>query len=400
MNGFDSDKLKVITLQDLPVFLIIIRNDFTILWGNTEAALQLKVAAADLAGKNALSLLGETDPNSPVLEIVNKVVTACTAQEAVISSSNDRTYYYQAFPLIPESDTEKAGIAVMRKDITNLHQDFQLIQTSEKQYRCIAESAREGIWQVNAMGETVFANQKMASILGYTMREMKQLSFWDSLENPHSDVNPLMTGQNFNDTSVDFVMYRKDGCIVNVIINQSIMFDDNSNPSGMLYMITDITRRKSLEKKLIDRDNLLKEQNIQVQQKNMALKELILQLKNEQTRLETNVVEHVEQLVLPLVERMMINPQCDQTKTLKLLADSIRNITSGFVSTVTYDKQRLTPRQLEICNMVKNGLTSKEIAEILGITPKCVDNHRNNIRKKLKINGSDISLAGHLNQIN
>jgi two-component system, NarL family, invasion response regulator UvrY len=49
---------------------------------------------------------------------------------------------------------------------------------------------------------------------------------------------------------------------------------------------------------------------------------------------------------------------------------------------------QLSERELEIIRLVRNGLSSKEIAEELSITPKTVEVHRHNILKKLKLKNS------------
>ena len=49
---------------------------------------------------------------------------------------------------------------------------------------------------------------------------------------------------------------------------------------------------------------------------------------------------------------------------------------------------RLTPRELEIIQLIAQGLSSKEIAEKLFISQKTVENHRANIMAKLKIRRS------------
>ena len=45
----------------------------------------------------------------------------------------------------------------------------------------------------------------------------------------------------------------------------------------------------------------------------------------------------------------------------------------------------LTDRELQIALQVANGLSSKEIATILAISPKTVDIHRKSINKKLGV---------------
>jgi DNA-binding NarL/FixJ family response regulator len=48
----------------------------------------------------------------------------------------------------------------------------------------------------------------------------------------------------------------------------------------------------------------------------------------------------------------------------------------------------LTPREQEVMRLFAEGLSSREIAEKLFISPKTVDNHRNNILNKLGLHST------------
>ena len=47
--------------------------------------------------------------------------------------------------------------------------------------------------------------------------------------------------------------------------------------------------------------------------------------------------------------------------------------------------KKLTPRELEIVKMLANGMTNKQIASVLGISPKTSDVHKTNAMGKLDI---------------
>ena len=55
-------------------------------------------------------------------------------------------------------------------------------------------------------------------------------------------------------------------------------------------------------------------------------------------------------------------------------------------------KYGLTKRELEICHLIKNGLSSKEIADMLYISERTAENHRTSIRKKLDLNNKKVNL--------
>ena len=60
---------------------------------------------------------------------------------------------------------------------------------------------------------------------------------------------------------------------------------------------------------------------------------------------------------------------------------------------------RLTPREIEVCDLIREGLSSKEIGRSLSISLKTVEKHRDNIRKKLGIANRRINLASLLKTI-
>ena len=56
----------------------------------------------------------------------------------------------------------------------------------------------------------------------------------------------------------------------------------------------------------------------------------------------------------------------------------------------------LTPREMDICDMIKAGQSSKEIADSLNISPQTVHKHRESIRRTLQIVNKEITLSAYL----
>lgn len=78
-------------------------------------------------------------------------------------------------------------------------------------------------------------------------------------------------------------------------------------------------------------------------------------------------------------------------KPLDGIACTVLNIKSGkifFPESIPVNQTRLTGREIEILQLIKNGFLSKEIASKLGISVHTVSIHRQNILRKLDVQNS------------
>jgi PAS domain S-box-containing protein len=132
-----------------------------------------------------------------------------------------------------------------------------------------------------------------------------------------------------------------------------------------------------------------------LEEANIALKVLLRQREKDKEELEQRFVSNVNELVLPYVEKLKKN-RLDglQRTTLGLIETNLREILSPFRYNVR--NFNLTPRQLEIVSLIKQGRTTKEIAELLSATKDAIDKQRFIIRKKLGVNNDKTNLRSLL----
>ena len=86
-------------------------------------------------------------------------------------------------------------------------------------------------------------------------------------------------------------------------------------------------------------------------------------------------------------------------KYVDLLKRHLEEITSSFGRKIAAKSTKLTSREIEICNMIKGGLTSKEISNLLNISSQTVEKHRKNIRNKLGITNKRANLSSYLHKL-
>ena len=159
------------------------------------------------------------------------------------------------------------------------------------------------------------------------------------------------------------------------------------------------TERKQSEKALNKSEKQLKKQNVQLQEKNIALREVMDQLITEKKNLEERVLSNIDKLILPLLNKLKNRDANIEKEFIHLLEDNLVQLTSPFGSKISKKMLKLTPREIEICNMIKSGLSSKEIAGLLNISYRSVETYRNFIRKKLGIINKKVNLATYLSTL-
>ncbi|MGR3176106.1 MAG: PAS domain-containing protein [Candidatus Scalindua sp.] len=163
--------------------------------------------------------------------------------------------------------------------------------------------------------------------------------------------------------------------------------DEQGEIASIAGIATDITER-------IKTENMLQEQKKALEQKNIALNEILGQLAIEKKQIKDNVIANAENLLLPIIEK--IGLKGESGKYAQLLRENVQELTSSLGARLSDRKLRLTSREIDICNMIKNGLTSKEIAGLLNISLLTIEKHRFHIRKKLGIVNEKLNLSSVL----
>jgi len=143
----------------------------------------------------------------------------------------------------------------------------------------------------------------------------------------------------------------------------------------------------------------LSKQKTQLEEKNIALREIMSQLEAEKERIGRQVVANINKLVVPSFEKLKILSNEQQVDLLALISHNLDTITSGFGLQVSNLLHSLTPREIEICDLIRQGMRSKEIANLLSISETTVVVHRNNIRKKFRIRNTSTNLYTYLNAL-
>jgi hypothetical protein len=139
------------------------------------------------------------------------------------------------------------------------------------------------------------------------------------------------------------------------------------------------------DQKRIQAETTLKEKTLELEQKNLALKEILAQIEIEKKQLIKTVSENVNKLLIPSLQKLSKKANRVEQKYISLVKMNLKEITSGIGTYLPDEQLNLSPREVEVFNMVNGGLNTKEISSLLNLSVRTVETHRFNIRKKLKI---------------
>ncbi len=167
-----------------------------------------------------------------------------------------------------------------------------------------------------------------------------------------------------------------------------------ANERGSKRLIDDLKQSRS---ELLAHQQRLENLNTQLLDTNRALSVFAQNTEREREDIETRIALKLRSFTLPVVTKLRSDEALHKYwEQLDMLTRQIEDLTSGspMDSRVA---MTLSVTELKIAYLVKNGITTEEIARQLHIAETTVRTHRKNIRKKLQINHAQYSLRNFLN---
>ncbi len=159
----------------------------------------------------------------------------------------------------------------------------------------------------------------------------------------------------------------------------------------------EITALKQTEEALRKSREELIEQKQSLEETNIAMKVLLKQREADKLELERKVLGNVKDLVSPYVEKLKNSRLKPNERTLVDIIDRhLQDIISPLLQRLSNASILLTPQEMQVASLVKDGKTSKEIADVLNVSETTINFHRKNLRIKFGIRNSRTNLRSYL----
>jgi PAS domain S-box-containing protein len=308
-----------------------------------------------------------------------------------------------------------------------MHEELLRLVLDYEMLRRFFANHPEGLVLFDPEGTCLLTNRALANMLGHSAEEAARTSSdshtsvsqslkladgtaWDSIRAGDDVVNRRMELSN------------KKGENVSVLINGTIVGHGADGARLALASVTNITEYKKKEDELLNKEKqsatLIEEMEKQLKENadeleiwknelhqcyrsiesmNYAVKLLIKRIRDQERDLNERVAQNFIMTIQPILDQLktgdLPEPYYHLIETLDF---NVKHITTLFGVKLAGNKARLSPREMEICQMIRAGKDSRDIAKALGLTYHTVIVHRKNIRKKLGLNQKRQNLANFL----
>jgi PAS domain S-box-containing protein len=169
----------------------------------------------------------------------------------------------------------------------------------------------------------------------------------------------------------------KDGLRNDVVFNKAVFNNDNNETGGIIGALFDVTEREQAQRKLTEKSQALKHAN-------MSLRILIKQLSDAQSEDRVNNMPNLKELVMPSseqLEAMLDSPT--ERGYLENIMLNLNRVTSNFSKQLALMNLGLSPKEIQVADLIRIGLSNKESAIQMNVTKSTIEFHRDNLRKKL-----------------
>lgn len=314
----------------------------------------------------------------------------------------------------------------------------------EWRYHSLVENIPDMVYSLDEQGNIVTVN-KAISIYGFTYTEMAGRSFQDLIyvedRERVSDAfqEIIVRGKNYAQTQ-QFRIQTKAGDIRWIEANSAFRFSASGQfilQEGVCRDITDriaaqeallkvqdeleelvrrrtqaltranldlkkeINERRETENVLRYREKELEMEKANLEEANTALKVLLKRREADKREVEEQVMYNVKKLLLPYVEKLKKKISNDRKQAfLEIIETNLADITNSFSRHLSFEYYGLTSSELKVANLIRQGMRSSAIANLLGLSVRTVEAYRLSIRKKLRIHNEKVNLKTYLMTFN
>ncbi len=160
--------------------------------------------------------------------------------------------------------------------------------------------------------------------------------------------------------------------------------------------ISEIVVRMMAERELQEKNKCLTLERAALQDANTALRSVVANIEQEKKSIYDDIQTNIDKIIMPILHTLELELPKARRRYVETLKTNLEEMTSPFINQVLHRYQSLTPTEVIICTLIRNGLRTRDIAELRGTSTGTINRHRENIRRKLNIANKEINLISYL----
>lgn len=295
----------------------------------------------------------------------------------------------------PSNDGETLYFNGISIDVTEQKKAEEALKKNKETAHALLNATTDSAVIIEPDGTIIALNNAMANLLGKGRETLIGANWYDFFS---TDMVPMCRKR----SEEVFIS----GKVLNFVTNyQGECYDTRRYPvldgTGKAYRLVvyarNITEKRRGEHILQKMEKELTYREEKLLRVNTALHVLLEKRGRDKEELEQKELANIRKLVQPEIER--IKQYVTDQKVLQDLDNlekKLQAVISPFASKLTSRLVGLTPMELRVADLVKEGKSSKEIANMLHLSVKTISTHRENIRKKLNLKNTKANMRTHL----
>jgi|GEM_PF-5195467 len=303
-----------------------------------------------------------------------------------------------------DRDGRLLGRRACNANITLRKEMESALNESLERFRTLAEQSLMGIAIYNEHGMT-FMNQALADIIGFPVEQIRTWSFENIAAMIHSEdfgwiverFHRRLQGDETVPNRYQMRLRTGSGTIKWVDLYARMVTLDG-RPHVVTNMV-DITELAAAKSSLEAANTALQEQQALLEEKNNVLRGVLNQIETEKQSLALRIQTNLERVVMPHLRTLRSTSAPLEQSIIDQVETSIRDITSEFVERLSTLGANLAPRELQVCKLVRDGLSTKEIAGACNVSVRTVEVWRKRIRRKLGLANRGVNLFSYLRSL-
>ena len=288
----------------------------------------------------------------------------------------------------------------LERETIERKQAEKALKESEERFKEMADLLPTIISELDMNYYLTYVNKAAFETFGYSQEDLEaglnvfNMIYPDDRKKALKNMKKALKGKRLDGN--EYRMLREDGSELTVLIH-SRPICRKGKIVGIRSTLTDITKIKRTEEALRERESELEIKTNSLEEVNTALRVLLKRRDGDKRELEEKVLFNVKELVVPFVGKLkesQLDPK--ELSYVNILESNLNDIISPFSRNLSAKYVRLTPKEIQVANLIKQGKTTKEIGEVMTLSPRTIETHRKNMRKKLGIGKNKGNLRSHV----